>query len=132
MISLYQGIAGNTTSPSTRPTAVKAYAVLHKFTRHLRLHGKMFLRMLQLHAGRFVALPHANEYVLYYWAEVVKAVNGSPEMISGEPCVTMDMRWYELICLDRLIGRCVSSQTSGTRDDALSRQYERLVWKNIQ
>lgn len=40
--------------------------------------------MQQLSVGRFVALPHANELVLYYWAQVVKATSGSSELISGK------------------------------------------------
>ncbi|KAF8489124.1 armadillo-type protein [Gautieria morchelliformis] len=74
--SLYQEIPGGT-SPSVR--------ALDTLTRHLRLYGKMFLRMQQLSSQRFVALPHANELILYYWAEVIKASNGPPGMISDSP-----------------------------------------------
>ena len=61
----------------------------------------MFLRMQQLHAQRFVALPQANELILYYWAEVVKATNSTPDMISGEKCAAVDIARSELICLEQ-------------------------------
>jgi importin-11 len=77
IVSLYQEIAGST-SPSA---AVRA---LDTLTKHLRLYGKMFLRMQKLSSQRFVALPHANGLIHYYWAEVIKASNGPAEMISGE------------------------------------------------
>lgn len=83
IVSLYQEVTNSSTS-SSRSNAARALESLHTLMKHLHLYGKMFLRMQKLNVHRFVSLPHANELVLYYWAEVVKATNGPLEMISGE------------------------------------------------
>jgi hypothetical protein len=40
--------------------------------------------MQQLSVRRFIALPNANDLVLYYWGEVVKATSGPSGIISGK------------------------------------------------
>ncbi|KAF8528819.1 ARM repeat-containing protein [Hysterangium stoloniferum] len=73
-------------SPSSRstPTSIPVLSTksIEHLTRHLRLYGKMFRRMQQLSVKRFVELPNANDLVLYYWGEVVKAASGPSDMIS--------------------------------------------------
>lgn len=47
----------------------------------------MFRRMQQLSIKRFVQMPNANDLVLYYWDEVVKAANGPSTFIAGTAAV---------------------------------------------
>ncbi|KAF8592605.1 ARM repeat-containing protein, partial [Ramaria rubella] len=86
------GSITSSSAPSSTAIPVPALKSLHQLTRHLRLYGKMFRRMQRLSIQRFVALPQANELVLYYWGEVVKATDGSSEMISDSPDAVYPIR----------------------------------------
>lgn len=128
IVALYQEVNGSTASALTRSTAVAALEVLQKLTKHLGLYSKMFLRMQQLFVGRFVALPHANELVLYYWAQVVEATSGSSELISGKTALKYQRSKIETF-EPRFTRSGVSCQTSRAVHGCLSRKPECLVWK---
>ena len=102
ILALGQGTHAATSSsaPSASTIPIPAAKSFYQLTRHLRLYGKMFRRMQQLSIQRFVALPHANDFVLYYWGEVVKATSGTPELISGKQVEWHDCRLYltKILC----------------------------------
>jgi len=54
--------------------------------------------MQQLSGKKFVELPGANEFVLYYWSEVVKAAGGPQDFIGGQLIAGMTV----LILNDRI------------------------------
>ncbi|KAF8663451.1 hypothetical protein AX16_001021 [Volvariella volvacea WC 439] len=64
---------------TTDPTIQRAIDLLY---RHIRAFGKWFRRLQQLSSARFTALPTSDDLVLFYWALVVQATSGSPDLIA--------------------------------------------------
>ncbi|KIJ37355.1 hypothetical protein M422DRAFT_260016 [Sphaerobolus stellatus SS14] len=74
VIALQQAMPEDSRSTFMIPEpTVKA---VDQLTRHIRLFAKMFRRMQQLNFKRFVGTAGANDFVLYFWREVVKAAGG--------------------------------------------------------
>ncbi|PPQ99043.1 hypothetical protein CVT24_003603 [Panaeolus cyanescens] len=53
------------------------------YTKHLRLFGKLFRRLQQLHAQRFASLEESPGLILYYWSQVVDSKNYAPRPITN-------------------------------------------------
>ncbi|EIM88549.1 ARM repeat-containing protein [Stereum hirsutum FP-91666 SS1] len=62
------------------------------YTRHILTLGKVFRRLEQLDATRFIALPTCDDLVAWYWNQVVQA-NAASELIADSPTAVFPVRF---------------------------------------
>ncbi|GJJ07307.1 hypothetical protein Clacol_001508 [Clathrus columnatus] len=90
ILGLQQSLASDSRLASSFPSSVSKS--INLLTHHIWLYGKMFRRMQQLSTKRFVQMPNANDIVLYYWNQIVKAANGSSRLIEDSPGAVYPVR----------------------------------------
>lgn len=56
---------------------------LSLYTRHILTLGKVFRRLEQLDAPKFITLPVCSDLVTWYWDQVVQA-NAASDLIAGK------------------------------------------------
>lgn len=68
---------------SKQPSDAIACRGLDYLTRHVRQFGKLFRRMQQLNASKFVDAEGCSDLVLFYWNKVAQATTTPSDYIAG-------------------------------------------------
>lgn len=91
------------------------------YTRHILTLGKVFRRLEQLDATKFIALPTCDDLVAWYWNQVVQA-NAASELIAGTSQVYATMyRTESKVCNARFPYCRLPCPFPGTGHGALQR-----------